>query len=152
VILATALGYLALVGGGELADRLLGVLAVFGVADLRQRLAGGLGRFRQAVQHVHHLVHPAAALPGLGEDSLDTCGRSSKPLHPRGNGRHGVKGHAYRPNTLYEVVLRDGDTTGFTKPDGRYLRLCRTVVRLGTPFRSAPGHGELMLREVDHCL
>jgi len=45
-----------------------------------------------------------------------------------------VKGHAYRPDTLYEVVLRDGGTTGFTKPDGRYLRLCRAVVRLGTPF------------------
>jgi hypothetical protein len=45
-----------------------------------------------------------------------------------------VKGYAYRPDTLYEVVLRDGGTTGFTKPDGRYLRLCRTVVRLGTPF------------------
>ena len=45
-----------------------------------------------------------------------------------------MKGHAYRPDTLYEVVLRDGGTTGFTKPDGRYLRLCRAVVRLGTPF------------------
>jgi hypothetical protein len=54
-----------------------------------------------------------------------------------GDGRHGVKAHAYRPDTLYEVVLRDGGTTGFTKPEGRYLRLCRTVVRLGTPFRSA---------------
>ena len=67
---------------------------------------------------------------------LGSCpiGPRSKPLHPRGDGRHGVKGHAYRPDTLYEVVLRDGGTTGFTKPDGRYLRLCRAVVRLGTPF------------------
>jgi len=63
----------------------------------------------------------------------------SKPLESPGDGRHGVKGHTYRPDTLYEVVLRDGGTTGFTKPDGRYLRLCRTVVRLGTPFRSVCG-------------
>jgi hypothetical protein len=34
--------------------------------------------------------------------------RSSKPLQSPGDGRHAVKGHAYRPDTLYEVVLRDG--------------------------------------------
>jgi hypothetical protein len=42
------------------------------------------------------------------------CHQPSKPLHPRRDGRHGVKkGHGYRPDTLYEAVLRDGGTTGF---------------------------------------
>jgi hypothetical protein len=72
--LGNGLVALGTVGGSGLLDRLLGVPPVLGVADLRGFLGGGgLGRFLQAVQHVDRLVHPAAAVPGVGEYFGQRC-------------------------------------------------------------------------------